>query len=166
MNSDALSEIGSNLTANDVVMAPSSPSSAENHDANTTALSSTTINSIKSIKSFNNSTPAVPDTDAVGEVRLSAEEAAALNHEQLLSVWRDQCNYIDHLERQLHLQQQLTTSATSASASDASLITRRESDEKLKQQLLESTRRENILVMRLTQKDQEIQLLIVSNLVA
>lgn len=93
--------------------------------------------------------PSTTEAD-VRKVRFSEQDLLALDKEQLLSAWRQQNVYIDHIERRL---------AESAS----NCITRRESDEKLKQQLLESTRRENILVMRLTQKDQETQLLKVRN---
>lgn len=44
------------------------------------------------------------------------------------------------------------------------LVSLRESEEKLKQQQIEATRRENVLVMRLTTKEQEMQECAVSGL--
>lgn len=79
-------------------------------------------------------------------VRLSKEEMEKLSKEDLVKNWLLQEQYIDALE---------TKSTDSSEHSE--LVSLRESEEKLKQQQLEATRRENILVMRLTTKEQEMQ---------
>ena len=47
-------------------------------------------------------------------------------------------------------------------SADEEIVGLRESEEKLKQQQMEASRRENVLVMRLTAKEQEMQEYIVS----
>lgn len=80
-------------------------------------------------------------------IYLNEEELNNLTRFELYAKWKDQDAYIDSLEAQLR---QDSTDKTD-------LISLRESEEKLKLQQLEATRRENILVMRLTTKEQEMQ---------
>ncbi|RWS31277.1 pre-mRNA-splicing regulator WTAP-like protein [Leptotrombidium deliense] len=80
-------------------------------------------------------------------VKLSDEEVNSLSKSDLIERWKQQELYIDFIENQLNVESMAKTD----------LISLRESEEKLKQQQLEATRRENILVMRLTTKEQEMQ---------
>ncbi|XP_028414076.1 pre-mRNA-splicing regulator WTAP-like [Dendronephthya gigantea] len=69
-----------------------------------------------------------------------------MSKDSLLSKFQEQEKYIDHLEDKVN------------NTSNAGEITSlRESEEKLKFQQQESTRRENVLVMRLATKEQEMQ---------
>lgn len=80
-------------------------------------------------------------------VQLPKEELERLSKEELIAKWKEQESYVEYLESQ----------AGSSAASSQELVSLRESEEKLKQQQLEATRRENVLVMRLTTKEQEMQ---------
>lgn len=81
-------------------------------------------------------------------VQLPKDELERLSKEELIAKWKEQEAYVDHLESQ---------AGSSVASSQAELVCLRESEEKLKQQQLEATRRENVLVMRLTTKEQEMQ---------
>ncbi|XP_065306737.1 pre-mRNA-splicing regulator WTAP-like isoform X1 [Dermacentor albipictus] len=80
-------------------------------------------------------------------VQLPKDELERLSKEELIAKWKEQESYIEYLEGQ----------AGSSAASNQELVSLRESEEKLKQQQMEATRRENVLVMRLTTKEQEMQ---------
>ncbi|XP_037579139.2 pre-mRNA-splicing regulator WTAP isoform X1 [Dermacentor silvarum] len=80
-------------------------------------------------------------------VQLPKDELERLSKEELIAKWKEQESYVEYLESQ----------AGSSAASNQELVSLRESEEKLKQQQLEATRRENVLVMRLTTKEQEMQ---------
>lgn len=80
-------------------------------------------------------------------VQLPKEELERLSKEELIAKWKEQESYVEYLESQ----------AGKSAASSQELVSLRESEEKLKQQQLEATRRENVLVMRLTTKEQEMQ---------
>ncbi|KAM7306800.1 pre-mRNA-splicing regulator WTAP [Ixodes scapularis] len=80
-------------------------------------------------------------------VQLAKEDLERLSKEELLAKWQEQNSYLDYLE----------SKAGSSAADNQELALLRESEEKLKQQQLEATRRENVLVMRLTTKEQEMQ---------
>ncbi|KAH7937624.1 hypothetical protein HPB49_013775 [Dermacentor silvarum] len=81
------------------------------------------------------------------QVQLPKDELERLSKEELIAKWKEQESYVEYLESQ----------AGSSAASNQELVSLRESEEKLKQQQLEATRRENVLVMRLTTKEQEMQ---------
>uniref|UniRef100_A0A1E1X5X5 Putative splicing regulator n=1 Tax=Amblyomma aureolatum TaxID=187763 RepID=A0A1E1X5X5_9ACAR len=82
-------------------------------------------------------------------VQLPRDELERLSKEELISKWKEQEAYVDYLESQ--------AGSSSVASNQAELLSLRESEEKLKQQQLEATRRENVLVMRLTTKEQEMQ---------
>ncbi|XP_067900831.1 pre-mRNA-splicing regulator WTAP isoform X1 [Heterodontus francisci] len=79
------------------------------------------------------------------KVRLSESDFKTLSRDELCSRWKQQEVYVHALE----------TKCSELSSNDVSGL--RESEEKLKQQQHESARRENILVMRLATKEQEMQ---------
>ncbi|CAN7987988.1 unnamed protein product, partial [Ixodes hexagonus] len=81
------------------------------------------------------------------QVQLGKDDLERLSKEELLAKWQEQNTYLDYLERK----------AGSSAADNRELALLRESEEKLKQQQLEANRRENVLVMRLTTKEQEMQ---------
>nr|XP_037280745.1 pre-mRNA-splicing regulator WTAP-like [Rhipicephalus microplus]XP_037280746.1 pre-mRNA-splicing regulator WTAP-like [Rhipicephalus microplus] len=80
-------------------------------------------------------------------VQLPKDELERLSKEELIAKWNEQESYVEYLESQ----------PGSSAANNQELVSLRESEEKLKQQQLEATRRENVLVMRLTTKEQEMQ---------
>lgn len=82
----------------------------------------------------------------ITRVRIAREELEKMTNEDFLKCWALQEQYVDHLENKLN-----------SNSEHTELLSLRESEEKLKQQQLDATRRENILVMRLTTKEQEMQ---------
>ncbi|XP_013416555.1 pre-mRNA-splicing regulator WTAP [Lingula anatina] len=87
------------------------------------------------------------DDPPAKRIHLSETEVNNLSREEFAAIWKDQERYIDQLE------------ALNCGSKDTNeeITGLRESEEKLKQQQLEATRRENVLVMRLTTKEQELQ---------
>ncbi|XP_070568951.1 pre-mRNA-splicing regulator WTAP-like [Ptychodera flava] len=81
-------------------------------------------------------------------VRLSQDDLKQMSKDELLARWSKQESYIDTLE---------SRASHDSLGSNEELAGLRESEEKLKQQQQDSTRRENVLVMRLTTKEQEMQ---------
>ncbi|XP_068088131.1 pre-mRNA-splicing regulator WTAP [Hyperolius riggenbachi] len=79
------------------------------------------------------------------KVRLSDSDFKVLPREELLLRWKQYEAYVQALENKY----------TDLNSNDVTGL--RESEEKLKQQQQESARRENILVMRLATKEQEMQ---------
>lgn len=94
------------------------------------------------------------DTSTVCRIVLDDKTLMSLSAADLRQHWTEQQVYIDNIESQL---KQL-------SRDKSDLISLRESEEKLKQQQLEANRRENVLVMRLTTKEQEMQEYLVCDL--
>ncbi|XP_077541620.1 pre-mRNA-splicing regulator WTAP-like isoform X2 [Haemaphysalis longicornis] len=92
-------------------------------------------------------------------VQLPKEELERLSKEELIAKWKEQESYVEYLESQAgsSAASSLTTWRMSQQGREEELVSLRESEEKLKQQQLEATRRENVLVMRLTTKEQEMQ---------
>ncbi|XP_032832715.1 pre-mRNA-splicing regulator WTAP [Petromyzon marinus] len=78
-------------------------------------------------------------------VRLSDDELRAMSREDLFVRWKQQEGYLRTLESKL------------ADLNSSDVTGLRESEERLKHQQQESLRRENILVMRLATKEQEMQ---------
>jgi len=79
---------------------------------------------------------------------LSSSDIRELNREKLVAKWKEQDAYIDHLLSKLE-------------ASGANEVAKlKESEAKLQLQIQESTRRENVLNMRLATKQQEMQELV------
>jgi len=87
--------------------------------------------------------------DTPSRVCFTVEELTNFNNEQFVQQWTKQEQYVNYIETQL---------STVQSAPSAQI---RELEEKLRQSLSESARRESILVMRLNSKEQEMQDLIV-----
>ncbi|CAL1273882.1 unnamed protein product [Larinioides sclopetarius] len=85
-------------------------------------------------------------TPTITRVRIAREELEKMSKEQLQKCWNLQDQYIDLLENKLQ-----------SGSEHSELMSLRESEEKLKQQQLDASRRENILVMRLTTKEHEMQ---------
>ncbi|KAG8185658.1 hypothetical protein JTE90_008928 [Oedothorax gibbosus] len=85
-------------------------------------------------------------TPTITRVRVAKEELDKMSKEQLQKCWNLQDQYVDLLENKLQ-----------SNSEHVELMSLRESEEKLKQQQLDSSRRENILVMRLTTKEHEMQ---------
>jgi hypothetical protein len=83
----------------------------------------------------------------IKRIELDEKQLMALNVNELRHYWTQQELYINSIESQLK----------QFNRDKCDLISLRESEEKLKQQQLEANRRENILVMRLTTKEQEMQ---------
>ncbi|XP_063079435.1 pre-mRNA-splicing regulator WTAP [Engraulis encrasicolus] len=79
------------------------------------------------------------------KVRLSESDLKTLNREELCARWKQHEAYVQVLE------------AKYADLNSNDVTGLKESEEKLKQQQQESARRENILVMRLATKEQEMQ---------
>ncbi|XP_013787363.2 pre-mRNA-splicing regulator WTAP-like [Limulus polyphemus] len=77
---------------------------------------------------------------------MTKDEILRLTKDDIIEKWMKQDKYIDSLEAKF-----------SDNNESLELVSLRESEEKLKQQQIEATRRENILVMRLTTKEQEMQ---------
>nr|XP_015911332.1 pre-mRNA-splicing regulator WTAP isoform X2 [Parasteatoda tepidariorum]XP_015911334.1 pre-mRNA-splicing regulator WTAP isoform X2 [Parasteatoda tepidariorum] len=82
----------------------------------------------------------------ITRVRIAREELEKMTREDLQKCWNLQDQYVDLLETKL-----------SSNSEHTELMSLRESEEKLKQQQLDASRRENILVMRLTTKEHEMQ---------
>lgn len=79
------------------------------------------------------------------KIRLSSAEVRDMNRDKLVTRWKEQDAYIDTL-------------LTKLEAADTEEITKlKESESKLQLQIQESTRRENVLNMRLATKQQEMQ---------
>ncbi|GBN15934.1 Pre-mRNA-splicing regulator WTAP [Araneus ventricosus] len=85
-------------------------------------------------------------TPTITRVRIAREELEKMSKEQLQKCWNLQDQYIDLLENKMQ-----------SGSEHSELMSLRESEEKLKQQQLDASRRENILVMRLTTKEHEMQ---------
>lgn len=83
----------------------------------------------------------------IKRIQLDEQKLNSLNINDLKHYWSEQELYINWIESQLK----------QFNRDKCDLISLRESEEKLKQQQLEANRRENILVMRLTTKEQEMQ---------
>ncbi|XP_014679101.1 PREDICTED: pre-mRNA-splicing regulator WTAP-like, partial [Priapulus caudatus] len=83
-------------------------------------------------------------------VKYAREELEALDRERLIAAWLVQQTHVDALELKARC-----GDATTIDSDEIAVL--RESEEKLRQQQIESTRRENLLVMRLTTKEQELQ---------
>ncbi|XP_078505101.1 pre-mRNA-splicing regulator WTAP [Lissotriton helveticus] len=79
------------------------------------------------------------------KVRLSEADFKVLSRDELVQRWKQYESYVQALESKY----------TDLNSNDVTGL--RESEEKLKQQQQESARRENILVMRLATKEQEMQ---------
>ncbi|XP_071381609.1 pre-mRNA-splicing regulator WTAP-like isoform X1 [Centroberyx affinis] len=79
------------------------------------------------------------------QVRLSESDLKNMTREELLQRWKQEEAYIEMLERK----------HSELNSNDVTNL--RESEEKMKQQQQEAARRENILVMRLATKEQEMQ---------
>lgn len=84
--------------------------------------------------------------DGSTRVKITNDELIQLTIDQLIENWHRQDRYIDDIEKHLN-----------SIINSGEYISVKESEEKLKQQQLEATRRENILVMRLASKEQEVQ---------
>ena len=110
--------------------------------------------------------------DTPSRVCFTVEELTNFNNEQFVQQWTKQEQYVNYIETQLSTVQsgngfRLTSLAMARFlkwlfwlvAPSAQI---RELEEKLRQSLSESARRESILVMRLNSKEQEMQDLIVS----
>ncbi|CAH1799092.1 unnamed protein product [Owenia fusiformis] len=83
-------------------------------------------------------------------VSLGREDLHRLSKEEILEMWEKQEIYLDFLE---------TRNPEKANESKMidEFMALRDSEEKLRQQQIEATRRENVLVMRLTTKEREMQ---------
>ena len=101
-----------------------------------------TNNKLFNLSSNNNS-----NNNCVKRVVLDDQTLMSLTVQEFRHHWNEQQLYINYIETQL---KQLNRDKSD-------LISLRESEEKLKQQQLEANRRENVLVMRLTTKEQEMQ---------
>jgi hypothetical protein len=95
----------------------------------------------------------VNNNKQIKRIELDEKELMSLNVNELRHYWTQQQLYINSIESQLK----------QFNRDKCDLISLRESEEKLKQQQLEANRRENILVMRLTTKEQEMQEYLVFN---
>lgn len=82
-------------------------------------------------------------------VQITDDLIESLTKEDLLQKWKQQSDYIDSLEQKLKLEL-------------SSKEMYQDSEDKIKQQLFDLTRKENILMMKLTTKEHEIQDYIVS----
>lgn len=93
-----------------------------------------------------------PDVSEIApkRVRLDLQDLKDLSKEDILERVKELIDYVSELEKKQNGEQ--------ASKELAGLL---ETGEKLKQQQQESTRRENVLVMRLATKEQEMQDLLV-----
>ncbi|XP_054163625.1 pre-mRNA-splicing regulator WTAP-like [Oppia nitens] len=80
-------------------------------------------------------------------VDLDEQTIMSLTSHEFRHHWNQQKLYIDYIEYQLR----------QLNRDKSDLISLRESEERLKHQQLEANRRENVLVMRLTTKEQEMQ---------
>ncbi|KXJ23764.1 pre-mRNA-splicing regulator WTAP [Exaiptasia diaphana] len=86
------------------------------------------------------------DEPAPKRIRLGSTELKETS--EFYTKWKEQDDYIDYLESKMN---------GGDPTSNSELAGLRESEEKLKQQQQESTRRENVLVMRLATKEHEVQ---------
>ena len=141
MNSDEpIDNTGSAVEKSDALRSHTDSTSPKSYSVNNAAQ--------KSLTSSDNQTN---NDQSVQKVSLSDEDMKNIDKDHLVDAWHKQLMYIENLEQRL----------AASDSRDAGLITRIDSDDKLKQQLLESTRRENILLMRLARKEQEMQVLMV-----
>ncbi|GLH12961.1 Pre-mRNA-splicing regulator female-lethal(2)D [Gryllus bimaculatus] len=97
-------------------------------------------------------------------VKLSEQQLENINRDELLRNWRELDSYVDILETQAASQEVLLAEASSERLGldtecllAAELASLRDSEERAKQQHLESTHREKVLVRRLATKEQEMQ---------
>lgn len=93
-------------------------------------------------------------------LQLSEDEVSHPSKDQLPAKWSPQNVFLNLAETQtVTVTQSLTDATNSEVVSPVSHANNliRELEEKLKQQQLASTRRENVLIMKLTMKDQEVQ---------
>eukprot|EP00731_Ephydatia_muelleri_P032429 Em0023g936a len=79
------------------------------------------------------------------KIRLSSAEVRDMNRDKLVTRWKEQDAYIDTLLTKLE------------AADTEEIIKLKDSESKLQLQIQESTRRENVLNMRLATKQQEMQ---------
>ncbi|PNF23889.1 hypothetical protein B7P43_G13728 [Cryptotermes secundus] len=77
-------------------------------------------------------------------IKLNEQQLESISHEDLLRNWRELDSYVEMLESQ-------------TSNQEAELANLRDSEDRLRQQNLESTQREKVLVRRLATKEQEMQ---------
>ena len=91
---------------------------------------------------------------ASNSIRIKLDESAfnRLDRKELWSKWRKQDEYIDSLEAKID-----------SNSTKNDVTTTKELEERLKQQQIDACRRENTLVMRLTNKEQEVADLLVNN---
>ncbi|XP_031559646.1 pre-mRNA-splicing regulator WTAP-like [Actinia tenebrosa] len=94
------------------------------------------------------SSEVVKDEPTPKRIRLDSTELRESSHDNLSTKWKKQDAYVNFLENKLEAGDQ---------SSNSELAGLRESEERLKQQQQESTRRENVLVMRLATKEHEVQ---------
>lgn len=96
-------------------------------------------------------TPKVTEAAAADpcRVQIAGDLIDSLTKEELLKKWKLQSDYIDSLEQKLKLEL-------------SSKEMYQDNEDKIKQQLFDLTRKENILMMKLTTKEHEIQDYIVS----
>lgn len=90
-----------------------------------------------------------PVVETASRIMLSSDELNSMDRCRLIDHWNRQQDYVQLLEHRL--QQTLDSKEQVV-----------ELEQKLKQQLFDSTRRENILIMKLTKKEQDTQDYIVS----
>lgn len=98
--------------------------------------------------------PSTPKAEATGpvdpcRVQIAGDLIDSLTKEDLVKKWKQQSDYIDSLEQKLKLEL-------------SSKEMYQDNEDKIKQQLFDLTRKENILMMKLTTKEHEIQDYIVS----
>lgn len=77
-------------------------------------------------------------------VTLPKDELERLSKEELIAKWKEQESYVEYMESQIAFNNQ-------------ELASLRESEEKLKQTVVQTQQREHVIVMRLTTKEQEMQ---------
>lgn len=90
-----------------------------------------------------------PESRQVDRVILNDDLINELKKEDLIKKWKQQNDYIDSLEEKLKLEL-------------SSKEMYQDNEDKIKQQLFDLTRKENLLAMKLTTKEHEIQDYIVS----
>ncbi|XP_046405463.1 pre-mRNA-splicing regulator WTAP [Ischnura elegans] len=88
--------------------------------------------------------PAVINIRLPRRVKLTDQQFEKINLEEMIHNWHEQDVYIDFLESQ-------------AASQEAEIASLREAEERMRQQHLESTHREKVLVRRLATKEQEMQ---------
>lgn len=88
--------------------------------------------------------PSLCNTILPRRIKLNEQQLEKITLEDLIHRWHEQELYVDALESQ-------------ASSQEAEMANLRESEERMRQQHLESTHREKVLVRRLATKEQEMQ---------